>query len=111
MPYQYSPPPRIYPSFGEAYNKNMIDRNAITKHAYNEGYDPNPEAGANTGRMVFSQVNEHTGETFNYTPGGYNEYVTYVKKGGYKTTNKYKKGRKTKTRRSKGNRKQRIIKF
>ena len=104
MAYQNSPPPKIYPSFGEAYNTNMRTRDVTTKHAYDQGYDPHPD-GAHTGRMVFVAYDNPANKV---TPGAYGSYDPYrPSTGGYKKnyTNKYKKGRNTKTRRSKKNRK------
>ena len=104
MAYQNSPPPKIYKSFGAAYDTNMHARDVTTRDAYNQGYDPHPD-GDHTGRMVFVQWNDPKNKV---TPGAYNSYDPYIgRTGGYKKnyTNKYKKGRKTKTRKSKKNRK------
>lgn len=104
MAYQNSPLPKIYPSFGAAYDTNMRARNETTTHAYHQGYDPHPD-GAHTGRMVFVAYDNPADKV---TPGAYNTYDPYIgRTGGYKKnyTNKYNKGRKTKTRRSRKNRK------
>ena len=101
------------PSFGQAYEANMQDRDTIAQHALRQGFSLED---VNTPRMVFKGETKYTGGPFYMTPSNeIGEYKPYTKRdGGYNKShkNKHKKSRKTKTRKlirmAKGNRKPRV---